>query len=183
MARRKKHTSKTSKQAQARPNPTLERAEPTVHEVDPMVRDHEDVGGRRLKIFIGPLPHPDLFRAYHEIDPEVSQRIVAMAEKEQDHRHAQERKLADADVAGYFRGQNWAGIISLSLIGGMVYLFATDHTWQAAGMGAVSFGAVIIAFLKHRFVERPKAKGQSAQADDSRGALLPDSKGKSGRGV
>ena len=94
-----------------------------------------------------------------------------MAEKEQDHRHAQERKLADADVKGYFRGQNWAGTITLALIGAMVYLFANDHTWQAAGMGAAGFGAVILAFLKNRFVEKPKPT--KPQKGDANGALPP----------
>ena len=168
MARGKKRTSK-SLQKQSRP--AIERVEPEVREVNPSHREEEAFSGEKFEIFIGPLPRPDMFREYHEIDPKFSHKIVEMAEKEQDHRHAQERKLADADVKGYFRGQNWAGFITLALIGAMVYLFSNDRTWQAAGMGAAGFSAVIVAFLKNRFVEKPKPP--TAKSGDGNGPLPP----------
>ena len=46
---------------------------------------------QRMEGFVGPLPHPEHFAHYDETLPGAAERILRMAEKEQDHRHAWER--------------------------------------------------------------------------------------------
>jgi uncharacterized membrane protein len=64
--------------------------------------------------FSGPLPHPDHLARYNEILPDAAERILAMAEKEQDHRHNLEKKVMRNDFAITVAGQ----FLTCALIGG-----------------------------------------------------------------
>jgi hypothetical protein len=44
----------------------------------------------------GPIPAPSILRSYDEIVPGAAERIIAMAEREQEHRHAWERGALSA---------------------------------------------------------------------------------------
>ncbi len=47
---------------------------------------------------IGPIPDPITLEQYNRILPDAANRIVSMAEKEQEHRHRMQEKLIDAQV-------------------------------------------------------------------------------------
>lgn len=59
------------------PEPHRQRAEAVVHEVS-------------MAVFQGPMPPPTMLRGYEEITPGAADRIIAMAEREQAHRHVWE---------------------------------------------------------------------------------------------
>lgn len=46
----------------------------------------------------GLLPHPVVLEQYNRILPNASDRIISMAEKEQEHRHKMQEKLIDAQI-------------------------------------------------------------------------------------
>lgn len=48
--------------------------------------------------FTGPLPPPAVLEQYNSILPDAADRIVSMAEKEQEHRHRMQEKLIDAQI-------------------------------------------------------------------------------------
>ncbi len=124
--------------------------------LDPVpVAGDEEGSAYWFEMFSGPLPHPEMYRAYIEVDPEAADFIKELARREQEHRHEQEKRVAEADIAGYSRGQTWAGLIALALIGATTLLFYTGHTWQGAGLGGAGFGTIVLAFLRNRFVEKP----------------------------
>lgn len=110
---------------------------------------------REWEFFSGPLPPPDVFAQYKAIDPEIVRVILDLAEREQKHRQDIENKLTDADIRSHFRGQSFAALISVLLILSLTFLFWTDHTWEAAGLGAGGFVSIIFAFLRNRFIESP----------------------------
>jgi hypothetical protein len=50
-----------------------------------------------LHSFRGPIPPPSVLAGYNEVEPGFAERIVAMAEKEQSHRHDQENKALNQE--------------------------------------------------------------------------------------
>jgi len=66
--------------------------------------------------FSGPIPHPKHFEAYERIAPGAADRIITMAEKQQDHHIDMENKKLDAKESHRKLGM-WFGIIGfLALI-------------------------------------------------------------------
>ena len=43
--------------------------------------------------YSGPIPHPNILRQFEEVIPGSAERILKMAEKEQEHRHEFENKI------------------------------------------------------------------------------------------
>ena len=60
----------------------------------------------------GPLPSAEQYRQYEEILPGAAERILAMAEKEQEGRLEWQRKALDASIHFRHRGQTFAGILA-----------------------------------------------------------------------
>lgn len=60
----------------------------------------------------GPLPSAEQYRQYEEILPGAAERILRMAEKEQDGRLEWQRKALDASIRFRHRGQTFAGILA-----------------------------------------------------------------------
>jgi len=68
--------------------------------------------------FIGPIPDPISLQKYEEINPGFAERLISMAEKEQEARLKSTDKIIDNDrlhIRGMRRGQFFA-LISLTLI-------------------------------------------------------------------
>ena len=60
------------------------------------------IAAQKREVFEGPLPHPDILQKYEQIIPGIAERIVQMAEREQDIRAqtvASEDARKDALVA------------------------------------------------------------------------------------
>jgi len=57
------------------------------------------IAERRLEYLehSGPLPHPEILSGYEKVLPGSADRILKMAEKQQDHRISNENKLVDAE--------------------------------------------------------------------------------------
>jgi uncharacterized membrane protein len=68
----------------------------------------------------GPLPRSREFAGYEQVLPGAADRILAMAEKESEHRRENDNKLVSASVKYSGRGQVFAFIISLISITGVV---------------------------------------------------------------
>lgn len=167
MAERKKKSENLKQPRSEAPLPQT--SAPTKIDPSPLKEGEREYLIREWEFFSGPLPPPDVFARYKEIDPQVAQVILDLTVKEQEHRHQEERKLTEADIRSHFRGQSFAALISILLIGSMTYLFATDHTWEAAGLGAGGFASVILAFLRNRFLEQPSERSPKDMVQKSSG--------------
>jgi uncharacterized membrane protein len=75
-------------------------------------------------VFQGPLPPPEILAGYDEVLPGAADRIVAMAEKNQAHRHALEAKVIPAGIASERLGQILAFVLYLATLGSGTYLVA-----------------------------------------------------------
>lgn len=123
----------------------------------------------------GPLPPASEFGKYEQILKGAAERILAMAEKEQQHRHTLTEKHsliaieARADESQHVkRGQVFGLIVSLSAIGAgaLTSIIASIHGSVAGAIaggivGAGGLASVILAFLGKRS-ETARAKKDDA---------------------
>lgn len=58
-----------------------------------------------IELSAGPLPHPDFFQAYENTLPGAADRILAIAETQQQHRHEQQSARLRSDESRESRGQ------------------------------------------------------------------------------
>lgn len=100
----------------------------------------------------GPLPPPSALAAYENALPGSAERILAMAEAELKHAHAQEREqlrsetaVTDAEIASERRGV-WLGfVLSVLVIGVSTYLIRLG--FLGIGVGLISVGLISLVGL------------------------------------
>lgn len=91
----------------------------TEHTVPP-----ERILAYREELFVGPLPHPELLAGYDRACPGSAERIVAMAEKQADHRRSLEHLVLAANIRTEHRGQLLAFSVTVLVCGGGIYLLS-----------------------------------------------------------
>lgn len=122
----------------------------------------------------GPLPDPMSFAAYDQTTPGAGERILAMAEKEQAHRHSTESLLIRTQTED-MRKEHWdvrlshvcALIAVLALLGVSTLLVCTDYPVYGSLLSGATVVGVITAFVQ--------GKRQASQGDLS---LKPQSRHK-----
>lgn len=104
--------------------------------------------------FSGPIPHPDLLQGYENIKEGFAERIVRMAEKEQEHRFEHEnsqsacdKMLIEATASDSKRGQNYALIITILFLIGAVTLALYGHDTVASILGGGTLAAIVTVFI------------------------------------
>lgn len=95
----------------------------------------------------GPLPHPDLLIKYEEIIPGSAERILSMAEKEQQHRHQLENEVIKKEIAQKGRGLNFGFTLALLIIVVGAYLLIIDKSLQGFSLILGSIAMIITPFF------------------------------------
>ncbi|WP_373565396.1 DUF2335 domain-containing protein [Bradyrhizobium diazoefficiens] len=91
----------------------------------------------------GPIPSPEQFGGYEQILPGSADRILKMAEKEQDHRHDWERRHLRWDGLINIVSLSFGWLLSLALAAGAVYCATISQPTAAVALTSVAaFGAV-----------------------------------------
>jgi uncharacterized membrane protein len=104
--------------------------------------------------FSGPLPPSSYLRDYETILPGAADRIIAMAEKEQTHRHGWERSALRNTTIGL-----WFGfVIAVGLVGGGIYSVSIGQPYVAGIFLAASAVGMVPALIKGRefIIQRQK---------------------------
>ena len=98
--------------------------------------------------FSGPIPHPRILEGYENIHSGFAERIVRMAEKEQEHRFECDNKVIDSTVASTKRGQ-WMGY-TIALAFGIISLVLglMDQVAVAGIIGGLDLVALVTVFVK-----------------------------------
>jgi uncharacterized membrane protein len=109
------------------------------------------------KFYSGPLPESAELKAYAEVFAELPSRIVAMAEKEQDHRHKLQERRMGGQIWLTGAGQVFAFILAAMMIAGAVYLLATDKPIAGFTTLALGIGSAIGPFLYRKSMRRGAA--------------------------
>lgn len=124
-----------------------------VQEIIPMLRpDMKERGVEIITTFVrkhhsGPLPAPDDFEHYDRVVPGAAERILAMAETQQAHRHKQEGRAILLAYAVRLTGQFGAMVALLALLGTVAFCAYMKQEISAAIIGAV--GTIVIGFLRY----------------------------------
>ena len=106
-----------------------------------------------------PLPHPDLLRQYEETLPgsgtlivHVFERQVAMGEEQMRHRHELENLVVRGRLVNETRGQHYAFVLALGLLGASVWLL---YLGKSIG-GLSTLGATLTALIWSGVLGRKK---------------------------
>jgi len=98
----------------------------------------------------GPLPSPEDFAAYEAVLPGACDRILSMAEAQQQHLFALNQARMDGDFKEARRGQAYAMILALTGLGLCAWTAWIHAPWQVS----VSLGAAGVALLIAPFFKR-----------------------------
>ena len=112
------------------------------------------VGHRVVSTFIGPLPSPEDFKKYNQVVPDAAERILSMAEKEQQMRFEGQTKA----LANDSKRINRSTIISMALV-----VVAGLAAWKgfvaiAVPLGLAGVIASIIRLLNDWFYQSASSK-------------------------
>ena len=111
--------------------------------------------------FSGPVPPPRILEAYGEVVPNGAERIMSMAEREQDHRHEIER-----GYLGLAKSGQWFGaLIGISALVCGTYLTATGHSIMGL-VALVSVAGSVVGYLVLNAYE--SSGGEQEETDDDR---------------
>jgi len=98
--------------------------------------------------FSGPLPPPETLSQYKALDPDLLNRIVTMAEKEQSHRHGVEAGIVKSKFGIDSRGQHYALGVSVLLIALASWALHLGHPATAGTIAVTAVIGAIGAFLR-----------------------------------
>jgi len=127
-------------------------------------------------IWMGPIPPPEILAGYDKALPGAADRILAMAETQQKHRHGMESKVLDSHIARSQQGL-WCGLIVA--IGGLsVSGFSIYWGYSVAGvlLGSGTLASLVGVFVygKREQKEELTAKKDGRKPADKK--ALPQSK-------
>jgi uncharacterized membrane protein len=101
----------------------------------------------RAERFGGPLPHPEVLRQYDEIVPGAANRILLMAEQQEQHRHSLEKTVVEGGDRRAWWGL-WIGALVFTLfLGVSAALVFAGHGLPGVALGAIDIGGVVSAFV------------------------------------
>lgn len=106
--------------------------------------------------FRGPLPPPEMLKGYERILPGASERILSMAEKQQEHRMHIEKTIVDRQTKQSGNGQIWGGVLAF-LFGLITFILGyTGHDVLAGTIGTTTIISLVIIFVLHKAPEGDK---------------------------
>lgn len=100
----------------------------------------------QVRTHSGPLPDPDTLQQYDRVAPGAAQRIIAMGEREQRHRH----RIAVAEQVNSLLGVVSAFLIAMAFLAGSVYLGIHGQPELGGVLGGGTLVSIVTVFLKAR---------------------------------
>jgi uncharacterized membrane protein len=104
--------------------------------------------------YSGPLPPPQMLEQYNRAVANGAERIMAMAEKQQDHRHILETKVINGRIRAELLGTVSALVLAVLVLGVSVYLVKLGQS--AAGIAALvaDLTALAAVFVYGRYSQK-----------------------------
>jgi uncharacterized membrane protein len=112
----------------------------------------------------GPIPPPADLERYNAILPGAAERILAMAERQANHRQSLEKKVLDSDAFHALLGIICALIIALVGLGVAGYIIINGHDWAGAIIGGATLASMVSAFIYGSSKLRRERKEQTLPA-------------------
>jgi uncharacterized membrane protein len=113
----------------------------------------------------GPLPPPDQLAEYNKAAPNAADRILAMAEKQAEHRQKLEAYAIPAQHMQSAKGQDFGFRIGIAGIAGATLCGIFGSAWAAIAIAGGSLGVLTVSFVlgKHSQSRQLKEKNTSAR--------------------
>lgn len=155
-------------QKQGVPSARTMKAAPSIDPDDPAQVVGITVAQYR-QLFSGPLPPPETLILYNDAHPGLANRIVTMAEKQQDHRIDIEKKAVSGEIEIRREALRAAFVLGLAIVLGAVYLLANGRTLEGFGTliaeAAIFVGTYLYGSNKRAKERVEKAKIMAGQAE------------------
>lgn len=116
-----------------------------------------------VRQFYGPIPPAEEIREWDEILPGSADRVLKMAEKEQRHRHEQEKRIVSYEYQWKKRGQLIGAIIGIIGMGGGIVLSYLGK--DISGLGAL---ISTLAGLVYVYVSSQKKSKEAVEEQSSK---------------
>ncbi|MFI3197143.1 MAG: DUF2335 domain-containing protein [Methylococcaceae bacterium] len=100
--------------------------------------------------FSGPIPPPHILGDYDKVQEGFAERIIAMAEKEQGHRHDIEYQALSSEISIQKRGQIFALIVSMIILGGSMLLIYSGKEISGSVLAGSSLIGLAYLFITGR---------------------------------
>lgn len=103
-----------------------------------------------VSAYKGPIPSPEMLKGFESVAPGAAERILRMAEKEQDHRIEMDNRLSSYYVKAMGRGQLIGCSLVLLLIGVATVLALIGYPTLAGTIFAVTIIGIAIIFVLNK---------------------------------
>ena len=125
---------------------------------------------QQVSHFSGPLPPPEAMIAYKNIQADFPERIFAMAERENTHRHEQEQRAMEANIgdgAAQRRetlcGQIFGFLIAIIAITGAVTIVIITPNSAGATVASVLGGGTLVSLVyAFRYTRKHEAQSEKS---------------------
>jgi uncharacterized membrane protein len=147
----------------------------------PITSSDEAIPGQKSAIslerraFFGPLPPPEMLKAYDIVQPGLAQQIFELAQTQAEHRMELEKAVVFGDGRRSWVGLLLGFIIACLFLGSSTYIIVQGHDLAGGilgGSGLVSLVSVFIygtnARSKERAEKRDALLGRGADQDQAR---------------
>jgi uncharacterized membrane protein len=137
----------------------------------------------KAEIYRGLLPHPDILERFENINPGMTDRLLVMAEKQQDHRHELEKTVV---FGGATRAKNGliAGVfIAVLFLAVSAWLIFTGHDIAGTVLGSVDLVALVTVFVVGRDSQKRERVEKAKIREDAKAAIDPGNAYVTGRGA
>jgi uncharacterized membrane protein len=114
----------------------------------------------------GPLPSAETIIKYNSVIPNGADRIMAMAEKQQDHRMAMENKVITSQLSQSKKGQLIGALLCFLALAASVYLGMNDHETMGAIIGTTTIATVGGIFVLGKLFSSKDRKSDSKEIED-----------------
>lgn len=106
------------------------------------------------KKFAEPIPPPSMLGEYDDIHRGLADRIVSMAETQQNHRQLLEKQSVEAAIKTEGRGQHYAFVLSLLIIVGALYLIDSGKEVSGSILAGGTLTGLAYLFITGRKKEK-----------------------------
>jgi uncharacterized membrane protein len=107
-----------------------------------------------IKHHSGPLPEPDTLIKYNSVIPDGANRIMIMAEKQQEHRMSLESKAVNSQLGQSKTGQILGFVLALFIISTGTYLAMQGHEKMGGTLVGTTLISLVVLFVLGK---RPKS--------------------------
>lgn len=100
-----------------------------------------------MRSYSGPIPPPDLLKQYDEIAAGTALRIIAMSEKQSEHRMSLEKQVVTSGIRRSWAGLVFGFLIACVFAGAGVWIASMGHPAAGATVATTSVFSLVAVFV------------------------------------